>query len=76
MGSGEQDGALEVVKATSDPIHDIGGAIYLSQEVFAWAAEGGWSNPFAFYLAGRAGMLGEVGGDVVHVGEAVCHRDR
>jgi len=64
MGSGEQDGAPEVVKATSDPIHDIGGAIYLSQEVFAWAAEGGWSNPFAFYFAGRAGMLGEVGRDV------------
>ena len=65
MGSKEQDGALAVVKETSAPIHDIGTAIYLSQEVFAWAAEWGWSNPFAFYFAGRGGMLGEAGADVV-----------
>lgn len=65
MGSGGKDAALEVVKATSTPIHDIGTAIYLSQDVFAWAAERGWSNPFAFYFAGRGGMLGDVPADVV-----------
>ena len=47
------------------PIHDIGTAIYLSPDVFGWAAEWGWSNPFAFYFAGRGGMLGDVGPDVV-----------
>ncbi len=53
------------VQATSVPIHDIGTAIYLSPDVFGWAAEWGWSNPFAFYFAGRGGMLGDVGADVV-----------
>ena len=58
--------ALAAVKSTSEPIHDIGTAIYLSPDVFAWAAEWGWSNPFAFYFAGRGGMLGDVGAEVVH----------
>src|SRR5271157_2167911 len=59
------EAALELVKATSDPIHDIGTAIYLSPDVFGWAAEWGWPNPFAFYFAGRGGMLGDVGANVV-----------
>ena len=65
MGASEQDAALGVVRATSVPIHDIGTAIYLSPDVLGWAAEWGWSNPFAFYFAGRGGMLGDVGADVV-----------
>ncbi len=65
MGGTDQDAALAVIKATSEPIHDIGTAIYLSPDVMGWAAEWGWSNPFAFYFAGRGGMLGDVGSDVV-----------
>lgn len=65
MGSTEQDAALALVRATSEPIHDIGSAIYLSPDVMGWAAEWGWTNPFAFYFAGRGGMLGDVGPDVV-----------
>ncbi len=65
MGSKEQDGALDVVQATSVPIHDIGTSAYLSPDVAGWAAEWGWPNPFAFYFAGRGGMLGDVGADVV-----------
>ncbi len=65
MGAKEQDAALAVIKATSVPIHDIGTAAYLSPDIAAWAAEWGWSNPFAFYFAGRGGMLGDVGADVV-----------
>jgi hypothetical protein len=61
----EQDAALAAVKSTSAPIHDIGTAAYLSPDIAAWAAEWGWPNPFAFYFAGRGGMLGEVGADVV-----------
>jgi hypothetical protein len=57
--------AHDTVRATYDPIHDVGTAIYLSPETFARAAEWGWSNPFAFYFAGRGGVLGEVSGDVV-----------
>jgi hypothetical protein len=54
-----------MVRATSEPIHDIGTTIYLSPDVFAWAGEWGWANPFAFYFAGRGAMLGDVGSDVV-----------
>jgi len=57
--------ALEVVRTTSEPIHDIGTSIYLSPDVFGWAAEWGWANPFAFYFAGRGAMLGDVGSEVV-----------
>ncbi len=52
--------ALEMVQDTSDPIHEIGSTIYLSPETFARAAEWGWANPFAFYFAGRGGVLGSV----------------
>jgi hypothetical protein len=57
--------AHEAVRATYDPVHDIGTAIYRSPETFARGAEGGWPNPFAFYVAGRGGVLGEVSSDVV-----------
>jgi hypothetical protein len=59
------EAALDVVRRTSVPIHDIGTAVYLSSDVFGWAAEWGWTNPFAFYFAGRGGMLGDVSHDVV-----------
>jgi hypothetical protein len=65
VGTTDGDAALAVVKTTYDAIHDIGTAIYLSADVMGWAAEWGWSNPFAFYFAGRGGMLGDVGADVV-----------
>jgi hypothetical protein len=57
--------ALALVRSTSVPIHDIGTAIYLSPDVMGWAKEWGWDNPFSFYFAGRGGMLGDVGHDVV-----------
>ena len=57
--------AHETIRATYDPIHDIGTAIYLSPDTFARAAEWGWANPFAFYFAGRGGVLGDVSSDVV-----------
>jgi len=65
MSANEQDAALAAVQSTSVSIHDIGTAAYMSPDVASWAAEWGWSNPFAFYFAGRGGMLGEVGADVV-----------
>jgi hypothetical protein len=65
MSTNEHEFALAVVQSTSEPIHDIGTAIYLSPDVFGWAGEWGWSNPFAFYFAGRGGMLGDASHDVV-----------
>ena len=64
MAAVDQD-ALAIVRATSVPIHDIGTAIYLSPDVMARAKEWGWDNPFAFYFAGRGGMLGDVSHEVV-----------
>jgi hypothetical protein len=61
----EHEAALAVVRSTSVPIHDMGTAIYLSPDVMGWAAEWGWSNPFAFYFSGRGGMMGDVDADVV-----------
>ena len=57
--------ALDMVRSTSDPIHEIGTAIYLSPETFARAAEWGWANPFAFYFGGRGGVLGSTDADVI-----------
>jgi hypothetical protein len=65
MGTTDDAAALAVIQATSTPIHDIGTAIYLSPDVFGWAAEWGWPNAFAFYFAGRGGMMGDVGPNVV-----------
>jgi hypothetical protein len=50
--------AVETVRRTSHPIHEIGTAIYLSPETAARGGEWGWANPFAFYFAGRGGVLG------------------
>src|ERR1700722_13251941 len=61
----DNEAVLDVVRRTSVPIQDVGTAIYLSSDVFGWAAEWGWTNPFAFYFAGRGGMLGDVSHDVV-----------
>jgi len=66
MGATDDAAALAVIQVTSAPIHDIGTAIYLSPDVFGWAAEWGWANAFAFYFAGRGGMLGDVGPNVVN----------
>src|SRR5580698_1316949 len=65
MGTTDEKAAVAAVQATSKPIHDIGTAIYLSPDVFAWAGEWGWPNPIAFYFAGRGGMLGDVDANVV-----------
>jgi hypothetical protein len=55
----------EVVRATYDPIHDIGTTLFLNPETMGRASEWGWANPFAFYFAGRGGVLGDVEADVV-----------
>jgi hypothetical protein len=65
MGNTDHDAALAVIQSTSAPIHDIGTTIYLSPDVCRWAAEWGWSNAISFYFAGRGGMLGDVGAEVV-----------
>jgi hypothetical protein len=50
----------------ADPIfHDTGSAFMLSGETMGRAGENGFENPFAFYFAGRGGVLGDVDASVV-----------
>ena len=56
--------AHQTIRATYDPIHDIGSTIYLSPETRARAGEWGWANPFAFYFAGRCAVMGDVHRDL------------
>ncbi len=53
-------------QATSKAIHDLGSAFMLHQETMARSKENGYDNPFAFYFAGRGGVLGDVDAEVVY----------
>lgn len=53
-------------QATSKALHDLGSAFMLHQETMARSAENGYDNPFAFYFAGRGGVLGDVDAEVVY----------
>ncbi|MEY2422716.1 MAG: hypothetical protein QOI95_2783 [Acidimicrobiaceae bacterium] len=57
--------AAEVVRAADPVIHDVGSKFMLHPETMARAAEQGYANGFAFYFAGRGGVLGDVDADVV-----------
>ncbi len=58
--------AAETDQATSKAIHDLGSAFMLHKETMARAGENGYENPFAFYFAGRGGVLGDVDAQVVY----------
>lgn len=53
-------------RATAKAIHDLGSAFMLHPETMGRAADNGYDNPFAFYFAGRGGVLGEVDAEVVY----------
>jgi helix-turn-helix protein len=57
--------AQETDLATSKQIHDLGSAFMLHEDTMARAASNGYENPFAFYFAGRGGVLGDVDAAVV-----------
>ncbi len=56
----------ETDRATSTAIHDLGSAFMLHADTMRRAAEYGYENPFAFYFAGRGGVLGDVDAEVVY----------
>lgn len=58
--------AGEADRATSKAIHDTGSTWMLHKETMARAGENGYENPFAFYFAGRGGVLGDVDAEVVY----------
>jgi hypothetical protein len=53
-------------QATSKAIHDLGSTFMLHPETMTRAGEQGYDNPFAFYFAGRGGVLGDVDAEVVY----------
>ena len=57
--------AAETVRAADAIVHDIGSKWMLDPAVSAHGKELGYGNPFAFYFAGRGGVLGDVDGSVV-----------
>lgn len=58
--------AAEAEAATAKAIHDLGSAFMLHPETMRRAGDHGYENPFAFYFAGRGGVLGDVDADVVY----------
>ncbi|SFO91700.1 hypothetical protein SAMN04489713_110233 [Actinomadura madurae] len=57
--------AAETVRAADTIIHDVGSRWMLSRRTAERGVEHGFANPFAFYFAGRGGVLGDVDADVV-----------
>jgi hypothetical protein len=55
----------DAVRATADPLHDLGGRFMASRSTFRRGAEWGWPAGLSFYVAGRGGVLGDVDGSVV-----------
>ena len=57
--------ALTSVRSLTAPIGDLGGRWMLAPEVLGPCRDAGYPNGFAYYVAGRGGVLGEVDADVV-----------
>lgn len=60
-----QLGELETIQAVSPQINDIGGRFMLHPETLKIGTEAGYPNGYAWYVAGRGGVLGGVDADVV-----------
>lgn len=60
-----QLGALETIRTVSPLINDIGGRFMLHPETLKIGAEAGYPNGYAWYVAGRGGVLGDVCADVI-----------
>lgn len=58
--------APETDRATSAALHDIGSVWMTHKETMARAVENGYENGFAFYFAGRGGVLGETHSEVIY----------
>ena len=57
--------AEEAVEQIDHTVHDVGSRFMLHQDTMTRSAESGFDNPFAFYFAGRGGVLGDVDASVV-----------
>lgn len=60
-----QLGVLEIIRAVSPQINDIGGRFMLHPDTLDIGTQAGYPNGFAWYVAGRGGVLGDVDADVI-----------
>ncbi len=56
---------LEAAQALTAPIGDLGGRWMLHPETLGPCKAAGYPNGFAYYVAGRGGVLGDVDADVI-----------
>lgn len=57
--------SLELTRATSSTIGDMGARYMLHPETAAIGTEAGYANGWAWYFTGRGGVLGDVDADVI-----------
>lgn len=60
-----QLGALETIQAVSPQINTLGGRFMLHPDTLTIGTQSGYPNGFAWYVAGRGGVLGDVDADVI-----------
>ena len=60
-----QMSSLELVEQTAATVGELGSRYMLHPETAAVGTAAGYSNPWAWYVAGRGGVLGDVDADVV-----------
>jgi hypothetical protein len=58
--------AADTDRATSTALHDAGSAWMTHTDTMARGVENGYENGFAFYFAGRGGVLGETDAEVIY----------
>ena len=58
--------SAQVASAISQPLSSLGAKYMLDAETMAHGASAGYPNGFAYYVAGRGGVLGDVDSDVVY----------
>lgn len=57
--------ALDAARALAAPVNVLGGKWMLDADVLGAGTSNGYPNGFAYYVAGRGGVLGDVDADVV-----------
>jgi hypothetical protein len=57
--------AENAMRPTDHAVHEIGSRFMLHPDTMTRSAESGFEDPFAFYFAGRGGVLGDVDASVV-----------
>lgn len=56
---------VDAIRALAAPVGDLGGRWMLHPEVLGPCKDAGYPNGYAYYVAGRGGVLGDVDADVV-----------